>query len=85
MNTTSETIMSVAYILFMVSVIPGIRAAWKNRKNLNGFSRFMVTATALGLLLTQVALVMDMAYMPVLIGLPNMTYWMILMILTWRN
>lgn len=85
MNTTSEIIMSVAYLFFIASVLPNMRAVWKNRKNLKGFSRFGVTTTAIGLLLVQASFYLDATYMPFVIGFPNMCYWQILMILVWRN
>lgn len=85
MNTTSQIIMSVAYLFFIISVLPNMRAVWKNRNNLKGFSKFGVTTTAIGLLLVQISFLVDSTYMPFIIGFPNMIYWQILLILVWRQ
>lgn len=85
MNTTSQIIMSVAYLFFIASVMPNMRAVWKNRNNLKGFSRFGVSVTAMGLLLVQVSFLVDSTYLPFIIGFPNMIYWQILLFFMWRH
>lgn len=85
MNTTSQIIMSVAYLFFIASVLPNMRAVWRNRRNLKGFSRFGVSATALGLLLVQASFLVDSTYLPFIIGFPNMIYWQILLVFVWRS
>lgn len=85
MNSTSEIIMSLAYILFLASVLPNMRSMWSNRNELRGFSKFGVTVTAAGLLLVQVSLWMDGIYAPFVIGVPNACYWLVLSIIIWRN
>lgn len=78
MNTLSQLIMSAGYIFFIVSVLPNVRQVWKNRHHLRGFSRFGVTVTVIGLVLVQTAFLIDMTYIPFIIGFPNMLYWMML-------
>lgn len=85
MNITSQFIMSAGYIFFIASVLPNVRQVWKNRHHLRGFSRFGVTVTAIGLGLVQIAFLIDMTYMPFIIGLPNMGYWMMLAAFMWRR
>ena len=85
MNLISQTIMSIGYLFFIASVAPNMRAIWKNRHKLRGFSRFGVTATTVGLLFVQTSFVLDAAFLPFVIGFPNMIYWIILTFLLWRN
>ena len=85
MNNLSQIIMSIAYIFFIASVLPNMKAVWKNRNNLKGFSRFGVSVTAIGLLLVQLSFLVDNTYMPFIIGFPNMVYWQILLFLVWRH
>lgn len=83
MNFASQILMSIAYLCFIASVLPSMRAVWRNRRNLKGYSRFGVAITAAGLVLVQVSFILDEVYMPFIIGLPNMVYWQVLMVLTW--
>ena len=84
MNTSSQIIMSIAYLFFIASVLPNVRAVWKNRHNLKGFSRFGVSVTAFGLILVQTSFLVDHTYLPFIIGFPNMLYWQILLVLVWK-
>ncbi len=85
MNTLSQLIMSAGYIFFIASVLPNVRAVWKNRHHLQGFSRFGVTVTVIGLVLVQTAFVVDRTWLPFIIGFPNMLYWMMLTVFVWRR
>lgn len=85
MNTTSQIIMSIAYLFFITSVLPNVQAIWKNRNHLKGFSRFGVSVTNIGLILVQISFLVDNTYLPFIIGLPNMMYWQMLLIFVWRK
>ena len=85
MNPASQIIMSVAYLFFIASVLPNVRAVWKNRAHLKGFSRFGVSVTVIGLFLVQTSFLVDATYLPFIIGFPNMLYWTMLSVFIWRN
>lgn len=85
MNLISQAIMSLAYLFFIASVAPNVRAVWRNRHHLSGFSRFGVSVTVIGLVLVQTAFLVDETYLPFVIGFPNMLYWMMLAVFVWRR
>ena len=85
MNALSQLIMSAGYIFFIASVLPNVAQVWKNRHNLRGFSRFGVTVTVIGLVLVQIAFLVDKTWIPFIIGFPNMLYWMMLTVFVWRR
>lgn len=85
MNTLSQLVMSGGYLFFISSVLPNVRAVWQNRRKLSGFSRFGVTATLCGLLLVQTSFIIDGAWIPLLIGVPNLGYWIMLCWFVWRG
>lgn len=77
MNNISQVIMSVAYILFFLAVIPNYISLFKHRNGLKGFSKIGTPLTAIGLTFCQIALYLDGAYIPFLIGFPNHSYWIL--------
>lgn len=81
----AQIIMGIAYALFLTAALPNIFTAYKNRHTLRGFNKWGVTLTALGLTLTQTSLYIDGAYIPVVIGLLNHYYWIMLAYWIWKN
>lgn len=85
MIESAQVLMGVAYILFFFGVLPNAHQVWKNRNHLRGFSRFGISSVTVGLIFTQTALFLDKAFFPVVIGMPNLIYYIGLTYLLWKK